>query len=88
MGLGGARGGGSNLSVFSITLSSPKPLDEIQQFLFVSYLYEWGMQRHIFGPVPGSLGRDKKVKYRLFQLQSQFQRFLNQTLYVFLHIKN
>ena len=46
-----------------------------------------------FAPPPGALGRGQKVKYHLiyinkFQLQSQFQRFFNQTFCVFSHMKD
>ena len=42
---------------------------------------EWSVQRQIFlAPPPGALGRGQKVKYHLIQLQSQFHRFLYQTL--------
>ena len=37
---------------------------------------------------PGALGRGQKVNIIESQLLSQFQRFLNQTLCVFLHMKD
>ena len=43
---------------------------------------------NFFAPPPGALGRGQKVKYHLFQLQSQFQRFLYQTLCVFSKMKD
>ena len=49
--------------------------------------HEWGVQQHMFwGPAPwGGAKRSNIIK---FQLQSQFQRFLNQTLCVFSQMKN
>ena len=51
------------------------------------------MQRHIFfGPAPWGPGEGPKGQISLniikFQLQSQFQRFFNQTLCVFSHMKD
>ena len=48
------------------------------------------MQRHIFfGPRPlGPWGGAKRSNIIKFQLQSQFQRFFNQTLRVFSHMKD
>ena len=50
------------------------------------------MQRHIFfGPAPWGPGEGPKGQILLniiFQLQSQFQRFFNQTLCVFSHMKD
>ena len=62
----------------------------------MSYLHEWHMQRHNFlgpclppPPPPGALGRGQKVnKIIKSQSQSQFQRFLNQTLCVFSQMKD
>ena len=39
-------------------------------------------------PPPGALGRGQKVKYKKSQPQSQFQRFLSQTLCVFSQMKD
>ena len=39
-------------------------------------------------PPPGALGRGQKVNIIKSQLQSQFQRFLNQTLCVFSQMKD
>ena len=55
------------------------------QIRYVSYLHEWHMhRRHFFGPCPlrpwGGAKRSNIIKS---QLQSQFQRFLNQTLCIF-----
>ena len=41
-----------------------------------------------FGPTPWGPGEGQKVKYHLIQLQSQFQRFLFQTLCVFSQMKD
>ena len=51
----------------------------------MSYLHEWHMQRHnILGPCPlGPWGEAKRANIIKSQLQSQFQRFLHQTLCVF-----
>ena len=77
----------------SVTLSPPKPLDEIQPNLVCELLIEWGAQRHIFfGPAPWGPGEGPKGQISLIiikiQLQSQFQRFLNQTLCVFSEMKD
>ena len=58
------------------------------QILYVSCSHEWGMQRHNFflALPPGALGPgegQKRSNIIKFQLQSQFQRFLNQTLCAF-----
>ena len=70
----------------SVTLSPPKPLDEIQP----NCSHDWGVQRHnIFLPSPlGPWGGTKRSHIIKFQLQSQFQRFLNQTLCVFSQMKD
>ena len=56
----------------------------------VSYLHEWHMQWHHFlGPRPlGPWGGAKKSNIIKSELQSQFQRFLNQTLCIFSHMKD
>ena len=56
----------------------------------MSYLHEWHMQRHNFlCPHPlepwGGAKRSNIIKS---QLLSRFQRFLNQTLYVFSQMKD
>ena len=63
------------------------------QILCVSWSHEWGVQRHIFfGPAPWGPGEGPKGQISLniikFQLQSQFQRFFNQTVCVFSHMKD
>ena len=59
------------------------------QIWCVSCSNEWGVQRHIFlsGPL-GPWGGAKRSNIIKFQLQSQFQRFLNQTLCVFSYMKD
>ena len=59
----------------------------------MSYLHEWHMHwHHFFGPAPWGPGEGPKGQLSLniikFQLQSQFQRFFNQTLCVFSHMKD
>ena len=51
----------------------------------MSYSHEWGLQQHnLFWPRPvGPCGGVKRSNIIKFQLQSQFQRFLYQTLCVF-----
>ena len=60
------------------------------QIWCVSCSHEWGVQRHIFfWPRPlGPWGGAKRSNIIKFQLQSQFQRFFNQTLCVFSHMKD
>ena len=63
------------------------------QIWCVSWSHEWGVQRHIFfGPAPWGPGEGPKGQISLntikFQLQSQFQRFFDQTLCVFSHMKD
>ena len=63
------------------------------QIWCVSCSHEWGVQRHIFFcPAPWGPGEGPKGQISLniikFQLQSQFQRFFNQTLCVFSHMKD
>ena len=62
---------------------------EIQPNL-VCELRKWHVQWHnFFGPRPlGPWGGTKRSNIFKFQLQSQFQRFLNQTLCVFLQMKD
>ena len=73
----------------SVTPSSLKPLDEIKPNLVcVCCSHEWGVQRHIFWG-PGEGPKDQILSNIIkFQLQSQFQRFLNQTLCVCSQMKN
>ena len=57
----------------------------------VSCSHKWGVQRHFFflAPPPGE-GPKGQISLNIikFQLQSQFQRFFNQTLCVFSHMKD
>ena len=75
--LGGTVGGGEGVN-FPL---SPK----FNQIWSLNYLHEWHMQRHNFlGPHPlGPWGGAKRSNIIKSQLQSQFQRFLNQTLCAF-----
>ena len=63
------------------------------QIWCASCSHEWGVQRHIFfGHAPWGPGEGPKGQISLnifkFQLLSQFQRFLNQTLCVFSQMKD
>ena len=63
------------------------------QIWCVSCSHEWGAQRHIFfGPAPWGVreGPKGQISFNIIkiQLQSQFQRFLNQTLCVFSEMKD
>ena len=80
LGGGGGGGGGSQKNCF------PK----FNQIWCVSYLHKWHMQQHyLFGPDPlGPWGGAKRSKIIKFELQSQFQIFLNQTLWVFSQMKD
>ena len=63
---------------------------KFNQICCVSYLHEWHMQRHHFlGPRPlGPWGGAKRSNIMKSEIQSQFQRFLNQTLCIFSHMKD
>ena len=63
---------------------------KLNQIWCVSYLHERHMQRHnIRVPTPlGSWGGAKRSNIIKSQSQSQFQRFLNQTLCVFSQMKD
>ena len=66
---------------------------KFNQIWCVSCSHGKGVQRHIFfGPAPWGPGEGPKGQILLntikFQLQSQFQRFLNQTLCVFSQMKD
>ena len=63
---------------------------KFNQIWCVSYLHQWHMQRdNFFGPHPlGPWGGAKRSNIIKSQSQSQFQRFLNQTLCVFSQMKN
>ena len=81
VGLGGTVGG-SRVKIFF----SPK----FNQIWCVSYLHEWHMQWHHFlGPRPlepwGGAKRSNIIKS---ELQSQFQRFLHQTLCIFSQMRD
>ena len=62
---------------------------KFNQIWCVSNLHQWHMQRHnFFGPHPlGPWGGAKRSNIKS-QSQSQFQRFLNQTLCVFSQLKD
>ena len=80
----------------SVTLSPPKPLDDIQSNLVCELLTWKGCATaHFFcppPPPPWGPGEGPKGQILLniikFLLQSQFQRFLNQTLCVFSQMKD
>ena len=66
---------------------------KFNQIWCVSCSHGKGVQQHIFfGPAPWGPGEGPKGQILLniirFQLQSQFQRFFNQTLCVFSHMKD
>ena len=63
---------------------------KFNQIWCVSYLYEWRMHRHNFlGPHPlGPRGGAKRSHIIKIEIQSQFQRFLNQTLCIFSQMKD
>ena len=60
---------------------------KFNQIWYVSYSHKWGVQQHFFFPCPLRALRESNI-VKKFQLQSQFQRFFNQTLYVFSQIKD
>ena len=70
----------------SIKKFSPK----FNEISCVSYLHECRMQRHHFwGPRPlGPWVGAKRANNIKYELQCQFQRFLNQTLYIFSQMKD
>ena len=78
VGLGGTVGGCGVKKIF---------FPKFNQIWCVSYLHEWHMQRHHFlGPRPlGPWGKAKRSNIIKSELQSQFQRFLNQTFCIFSH---
>ena len=63
---------------------------KFNQIWCVSYLHEWHMHGHHFlGPRPlGPWGGAKRPNIIKSELQSQFQRFLNQTLCIFSQMKD
>ena len=67
-----------------------KKFPKFNQILCVSYLHECHMQQHHFlGPCPlGPWGVAKRSNIIKSELQSQFQRFLNQTLCIFSQMKD
>ena len=81
VGLGGTVGGCGVKNYF---------FPKFNQIWCVSYLHEWHMKRHHFlGPRPlGPWGGAKRSNIIKSELQSQFQRFLNQTLCNFSHMKD
>ena len=87
MGLGGQKLNSVHLSVM---LSPPKPFDKIQPNLVCELLTLNGVcNSTFFWPHPlGCLGRVKRSYIIKRKRQSQFQRFLYQTLCVFSQIKD
>ena len=72
-------------------LGVKKKYPQIQPNLVCELLNDWHLQRRNFlgSPHPGDLGRAKGSNIIKFQLQSQFQIFLNQTFVcVFSHMKD
>ena len=74
-------------------LSHPKPLDKILPNLVCELLTYMGRATaHLFGPAPWGPWEGPKGQISLniikFQLQSQFQRFFNQIVSVFSHMKD
>ena len=63
---------------------------KFNQIWCVGYLHEWHMhRRHFLGPHPlGHWGGAKRSNIIKCELQSQFQRFLNQTLCIFSQMKD
>ena len=77
---------GSDLGVpWGVEWSKKKNFPKFNQIWCVSYLHQWHMQgRNFFGPHPlGPWGGAERSNFIKSQLQSQFQRFLNQTMCVF-----
>ena len=82
---------GSDLGVpWGVEWSKKIFFPKINQIWCVSNLHQWHMQRHnFFGPHPlGPQGGAKRSNIIKSQSQSQFQRFLNQTLCVFSQLKD
>ena len=81
VGLGGTMGGWGVKNNF---------FPKFNQIWRVSYLHQWHMQQHnFFGPQPlGPWGGAKRSNIIKSQSQSQFQRFLNQTLCVFSQMRD
>ena len=82
---------GSDLGVpLGVEWSTNFFFPKFKQICCVSNLHEWHMQQHIiWGPDPlGPYGGAKRSNIIKSQSQSQFQRFLNQTLCVFSQLKD
>ena len=82
---------GSDLGVpWGVEWSKKIFFPKFNQICCVSNLHQWHMQRHNFlGPNPlGPWGGAKRSNIIKSQSQSQFQRFLNQTLCVFSQLKD
>ena len=81
VGLGGTVGGWGGQKNF---------FPKFNQIWCVSFLHEWHThRRHFFGPrALGPWGGAKRSNIIKSELQSQFQRFLNQTLYIFSQMKD
>ena len=71
-------------------MGQKKFLLKFNQIWCVSYLHECHMKRNQFlGPCPlGSWGGAKRSNIVKSELQSQFQRFLNQTLCIFSQMRD
>ena len=67
-----------------------KKFPKFNQIWFVSILHQWHMQPHNFlSPHPlGPWGGAKRSNIIKSQSQSQFQRFLNQTVCIFSQLKD
>ena len=81
VGLGGTVGGWGGQKNF---------FPKFNQIWCMSFLHEWHThRRHFFGPrALGPWGGAKRSNIIKSELQSQFQRFLNQTLYIFSQMKD
>ena len=82
---------GSDLGVpWGVEWSKKNFFPKFNQIWCVSNLHQWHMQQHnFFGPHPlGPWGGAKRSNIIKSQSQSQFQRFLNQTLCVFSQLKD
>ena len=62
---------------------------KFNQICCVSFSHEWGVQgKNVFGTAPWGPWEGSKDQISFFQLQSQFQRFLHQTLCVYSQIQD
>ena len=69
-------------------LGGQRKIPKFKQIWCLSYLNDWHMH-HILGPGPlGPWGGAKRSNIIKSELQSQFQRFLNQTLCIFSQMKD